>query len=162
MLLCSRNTFAFLGHWQNKRYPYSPYQDRTLGDGILLSYDMSTEYWWCWVGLGVNLAYIFFLNALIMLCLAFLPSYGSNSTVAKTAEELDDRRAALFGDEGRDANDIVVNVTNGFDNEAVEHSNGAVTEMIQVTCVDCIAEAVHRWQQTVQLFHLALISLHEA
>ena len=102
---------------------------------------MSTEYWWCWVGLAVNVAYIFFLNALIMLFLAFLPSYGSSSTVAKTAEELDDRRAALFGDEGRDANDVVVNMHIGYENGAVEHSNGAVTEMIQVTWFDSIAGA---------------------
>ena len=124
--------FGHIGHWQSKPYPYAPYSDRTLGDGILLSYNMSTEYWWCWVGLAVNLAYIFFLNALIMLCLTFLPAYGSTAAVAKTAEELEDRRAALFGDDGMDASDVVVDLHSSYANGAVEHSHDAVSEMIQV------------------------------
>ena len=33
-------------HWQGtKRYPYAPYQDRTLGDGILLTLNMPNHYW---------------------------------------------------------------------------------------------------------------------
>ncbi len=98
------------GHWQNKPYPYAPYQGRTLGDGTLLSLDMSTDYYWCWIGIGVNLAYILLLNGIIVLCLAFLPAYGSNATIAKTFEELEDRRAALYGEQGTDASHIVVNV----------------------------------------------------
>ena len=103
--------------------------------------DMSTEYWWCWIGLAVNLAYIFFLNALIMLFLAFLPAYGFNATVAKTAEELVDRRAALFGDEGMHAGDVVIEVPNGLENGNVEHSNGAVSEKIQVDPASLIVAA---------------------
>lgn len=113
------------GHWQNKPFPYAPYQDRTLGDGTLLGLDMSTDYYWCWIGLGVNLAYILLLNAMIVTLLAFLPAYGAHATVAKTAEELEDRRAALFGDEGTGASDIVVNFQM-HDNGAAEHSNGFV------------------------------------
>ena len=70
---------------------------------------MSTEYWWCWLGVAVNLAYILLLNGIIILCLAFLPAYGSTATIAKTAEELEDRRAALYGD-GRNADDVVINL----------------------------------------------------
>jgi len=57
--------------------------------------------------------------------LAFLPAYGAHATVAKTAEELEDRRAALFGDEGTGASDIVVNFQTHH-NGAAEHSNGFV------------------------------------
>ena len=74
---------------------------------MLLSLDMPTDYWWCWLGVAVNLAYILLLNGIIILCLAFLPAYGSTATVAKTAEELEDRRAALYGD-GRNADDVVI------------------------------------------------------
>lgn len=70
---------------------------------------MSTEYWWCWLGVAVNLAYILLLNGIIILCLAFLPAYGSTATIAKTEEELEDRRAALYGD-GRNADDVVINL----------------------------------------------------
>lgn len=97
------------GHWQDKQYPYPPYLGRTLGDGVLLSLDMSSEYWWCWIGIAVSLAYILLLNVILVLCLAFLPAYGDNATIAKTAEELEDRRAALYG-EGRDANDVVIDL----------------------------------------------------
>ena len=96
-----------VGHWQNKPYPYPPYQDRTLGDGILMSLDMHTDYWWCWLGLGVNLAYIFLFFALNVLFLAILPPYGENAMVAKTAEELADRQVALYGDYNN-ADDIMV------------------------------------------------------
>lgn len=61
------------GHWQNKPYPYAPYQGLTLGDGILRSLDMENEYWWVWLGIGVNLAYIFLMNVIIIICLAYLP-----------------------------------------------------------------------------------------
>lgn len=117
------------GHWQNKPYPYAPYQDHTLGDGVLLSLNMSTKYYWCWIGIGVNLAYIVLLNAIIVLCLAFLPAYGSNATIAKTFEELEDRRAALFGDEGTDVNDIVVSVQT---HEVGGGAQSNVAGMIQV------------------------------
>ena len=113
------------GHWQNKPFPYPPYQDRTLGDGTLLGLDMSTDYYWCWIGLGVNLAYILLLNAMIVTLLAFLPAYGAHATVAKTSEELEDRRAALYGDEGTDASDIVVNFQT-HDDGGAGHSNGLV------------------------------------
>ena len=125
--------WAPAGHWQNKPYPYAPYLGRTLGDGVLLSMDMSTEYWWCWVGIAVNVAYILLLNGLIILLLAFLPAYGFNATIAKTAEELDDRRAALYG-EGRDANDVVVNMP-AVESGVAENGSGAAGDMIQVVCL---------------------------
>lgn len=34
---------------------------------------MENEYWWVWLGIGVNLAYIFLMNAIIIICLAYLP-----------------------------------------------------------------------------------------
>ncbi|KAL0021570.1 hypothetical protein WJX77_010078 [Trebouxia sp. C0004] len=113
------------GHWQNKPFPYAPYQGRTLGDGTLLGLDMSTDYYWCWIGLGVNLAYILLLNAMIVALLAFLPAYGTHATVAKTAEELEDRRAALYGDEGTAGSDIVVNFQT-HDTGFAGHSKGFV------------------------------------
>ena len=61
------------GHWQNKPYTYAPYQDLTLGDGILLGLDMENKYWWVWLGIGVNLAYILLMNVIIIICLAYLP-----------------------------------------------------------------------------------------
>lgn len=60
-------------HWQNKAYPYPIYAGRTLGDGILAGYDMENEYWWVWLGIGVNLAYILLMNIIIIFCLAYLP-----------------------------------------------------------------------------------------
>ena len=76
---------------------------------------------------------------MIVTLLAFLPAYGAHATVAKTSEELEDRRAALYGDEGTDASDIVVNFqthddggagfSNGFANG---HSNGQDHNSIQV------------------------------
>lgn len=124
---------ATAGHWQNKPYPYAPYLGRTLGDGTLLGLDMSTDYYWCWIGIGVSLAYILLLNAMIVLLLAFLPAYGANATVAKTAEELEDRRAALYGDEGTDASHIVVNMQMQ-ESAASGQSNGhgSAEGMIQV------------------------------
>lgn len=101
-----------------------------MGDGVLLSLDMSTDYWWCWLGIAVNLAYILLLNGLIILLLAVLPAYGARATIAKTAEELDDRRAALYGD-GRDANDVVLNVPT-FTHGAVQDGNHSADGMIQV------------------------------
>ena len=87
---------------------------------------MPTDYWWCWLGLGVNLAYIFFLNGLLVLFLAFLPPYGANAVVAKTEEELYDRHVALFGD-ANSADDIVVEMseTNGHENVTAHgHEHG--------------------------------------
>lgn len=131
--------FISAGHWQNKPYPYAPYLGRTLGDGTLLGLDMSTDYYWCWIGLGVNLAYILLLNAMIVTLLAFLPAYGAHATVAKTSEELEDRRKALYGDEGTDASDIVVNFQMHDDGVAGQnnglvngHSNGQDHNRIQV------------------------------
>lgn len=72
-----------------------------------MSLDMHTDYWWCWLGLGVNLAYIFLFFALNVLFLAILPPYGENAMVAKTAEELADRQVALYGDYNN-ADDIMV------------------------------------------------------
>jgi len=92
---------------------------------------MSTDYYWCWIGLGVNLAYILLLNAMIVTLLAFLPAYGAHATVAKTSEELEDRRAALYGDEGTDASDIVVNFQT-HDDGVSGHSNGQDHNRIQV------------------------------
>ena len=69
------------GHWQNKPYPYAPYQDLTLGDGILTGLDMSNEYWWVWLGVGVNLAYVFLMNVMIVICLAYLPGVLCSATL---------------------------------------------------------------------------------
>ena len=73
---------------------------------------MPTDYWWCWLGLGVNLAYIFLLNGMLVLFLAFLPPYGASATIAKTEEELYDRHLALYGD-ASSADDIIVEMTHG-------------------------------------------------
>ena len=35
--------------------------------------DMENEYWWVWLGIGVNLAYILLMNVVIIICLAYLP-----------------------------------------------------------------------------------------
>lgn len=67
------NYTAVTDHWQNKPYPYAPYQDLTLGTGILTGLDMENEYWWVWLGIGVNLFYIVFMNVIIIICLAYLP-----------------------------------------------------------------------------------------
>ncbi|KAL3141609.1 hypothetical protein ABBQ32_004850 [Trebouxia sp. C0010 RCD-2024] len=117
------------GHWQDKQYPYPPYLGRTLGDGVLLSLDMSSQYWWCWLGIAVSLAYILLLNVTLILCLAFLPAYGDNATIAKTVEELEDRRASLYG-EGRDADDVVIDLP-AYGADAVEDENGPAGSMIQ-------------------------------
>lgn len=34
---------------------------------------MENKYWWVWLGIGVNLFYIVFINILIIICLAYLP-----------------------------------------------------------------------------------------
>ena len=34
---------------------------------------MENEYWWVWLGIGVNLAYILLMNVIIIICLAYLP-----------------------------------------------------------------------------------------
>ncbi len=60
-------------HWQNKPYPYPIYGGMTLGDGILAGLDMENRYWWVWLGIGVNLAYILLMNVIIVICLAYLP-----------------------------------------------------------------------------------------
>lgn len=69
----SHYAFGTAGHWQNKNYPYPPYQGLTLGDGILRNLDMENKYWWVWLGIGVNLAYILLMNMIIIICLAYLP-----------------------------------------------------------------------------------------
>ena len=59
------------GHWQNKPFPYGT--GETLGDGILHSIGMSTHYWWCWLAIGVCLAYIAVMNLIIVVLLTILP-----------------------------------------------------------------------------------------
>ncbi len=59
------------GHWQNKLYPYG--STDTLGDGILLSIGQPTHYWWCWLAIGVCIAYILLLNIVIVILLTILP-----------------------------------------------------------------------------------------
>ncbi|KAL3160198.1 hypothetical protein ABBQ32_010959 [Trebouxia sp. C0010 RCD-2024] len=110
------------GHWQNKNYPYPPYQGLTLGDGILRNLDMENKYWWVWLGIGVNLAYILLMNMIIIVCLAYLPAYGSNATVAKTEEELEDRHQSLYGD-ADSADDIKISMPRN-DNADGTQSNG--------------------------------------
>lgn len=34
---------------------------------------MENKYWWVWLGIGVNLAYILLMNVIIVICLAYLP-----------------------------------------------------------------------------------------
>ncbi len=58
-------------HWQNKLYPYGSTQ--TLGDGILGSIGMPTHYYWCWIAIGVCLAYILLFNVIIVILLTVLP-----------------------------------------------------------------------------------------
>ena len=58
-------------HWQNKLYPYGSTQ--TLGDGILGTIGISTHYYWCWVAIGVCLAYILLFNVIIVILLTVLP-----------------------------------------------------------------------------------------
>ena len=58
-------------HWQNKLYPYGSTQ--TLGDGILGSIGISTHYYWCWIAIGVCLAYILLFNVIIVILLTVLP-----------------------------------------------------------------------------------------
>lgn len=60
------------GHWQNKAYPYGG-AGLTLGDGILQSIGMPVNYWWCWLAIGVSIAYILLLNAVIVILLTILP-----------------------------------------------------------------------------------------
>ena len=73
IISCLTPVFGTADHWQNKGYPYPPYQVLTLGDGILRGLDMENEYWWVWLGIGVNLAYILLMNVVIIICLAYLP-----------------------------------------------------------------------------------------
>lgn len=58
-------------HWQNKLYPYGSTQ--TLGDGILASIGISAHYYWCWIAIGVCLAYILLFNVIIVILLTVLP-----------------------------------------------------------------------------------------
>lgn len=60
------------GHWQNKLYPYGG-TGQTLGDGIMRSIDLPVDYWWCWLAIGVSIAYILLLNAIIVILLTVLP-----------------------------------------------------------------------------------------
>ena len=56
---------------QNKLYPYGSTQ--TLGDGILGSIGISTHYYWCWIAIGICLAYILLFNVIIVILLTVLP-----------------------------------------------------------------------------------------
>lgn len=58
-------------HWQNKLYPYGSTQ--TLGDGIMGTIGISTHYYWCWIAIGVCLAYILLFNVIIVILLTVLP-----------------------------------------------------------------------------------------
>lgn len=60
------------GHWQNKLYPYGG-TGQTLGDGIMRSIDLPVDYWWCWLAIGVCIAYILLLNVIIVVLLTVLP-----------------------------------------------------------------------------------------
>ncbi len=65
-------------HWQgDKLYPYAqgafPAYTQTLGDGVMHQLSQSTHYWWCWVAIGVCVAYILVLNVLIAVLLTVLP-----------------------------------------------------------------------------------------
>lgn len=61
----------FAGHWQNKAYPYAA--GETLGDGILGTLGQPIHYWWCWLAIGVCIAYILLLNVVIVILLTILP-----------------------------------------------------------------------------------------
>ena len=65
-------------HWQgSKTFPYAqgpfPAGVQSLGDGMLHQLAQTTHYWWCWLAIGVSLAYIFLLNVLIVIALTVLP-----------------------------------------------------------------------------------------
>ncbi|DBA79271.1 TPA: hypothetical protein ACH3X2_007820 [Trebouxia sp. C0005] len=85
-------------HWQNKLYPYGSTQ--TLGDGIMGTIGISTHYYWCWIAIGVCLAYILLFNVIIVILLTVLPPLGANATHQMTQEALAERQAALHGDAG--------------------------------------------------------------
>ena len=65
------------GHWQNKLYPYGG-TGQTLGDGIMRSLDLPVDYWWCWLAIGVCIAYIILLNAIIIFLLTVLPGLNTS------------------------------------------------------------------------------------
>ncbi|KAL0018676.1 hypothetical protein WJX77_002041 [Trebouxia sp. C0004] len=95
-------------HWQgSKLYPYAqgpfPRNSQTLGDGMLHQLSQTTHYWWCWLAIGVTIAYILLLNVLIVILLTILPPYGSGATQMVTEEALAERKAALVGDSGADS-----------------------------------------------------------
>ena len=65
-------------HWQGaKVYPFAqgpfPANTQTLGDGMLHQLSQTTHYWWCWLAIGVSIAYILLLNVLIVILLTVLP-----------------------------------------------------------------------------------------
>ena len=62
---------CFAGHWQNKAYPYAA--GETLGDGILGTLGQPIHYWWCWLAIGVCIAYILLFNVVIVILLTILP-----------------------------------------------------------------------------------------
>ncbi|KAL3140482.1 hypothetical protein ABBQ38_004739 [Trebouxia sp. C0009 RCD-2024] len=95
-------------HWQGaKVYPFAqgpfPANTQSLGDGVLHQLSQTTHYWWCWLAIGVCIAYIFLLNVLIVIFLTILPAYGSGDTQMVTEEALAERKAALEGDPGSDS-----------------------------------------------------------
>ena len=58
-------------------YPFAqgpfPGNAQTLGDGTLHQLSQTTHYWWCWLAIGVSIAYILLLNVLIVIFLTILP-----------------------------------------------------------------------------------------
>ena len=44
---------------------------------------MENEYWWVWLGIGVNLAYILLMNFMIIICLAYLPGRSAGSALLR-------------------------------------------------------------------------------
>lgn len=87
------------GHWQNKLYPYGA-TGQTLGDGILQSIGMPVDYWWCWLAIGVSIAYILLLNAVIVILLTVLPGPHTYLWVLYNAACLTSTRLACASDKG--------------------------------------------------------------
>lgn len=75
MLGLSTPAHLHADHWQNKPYPYATggLGGATLGDGIMGSLGLSTHYYWCWIAIGVCIAYILLLNIIIVILLTILP-----------------------------------------------------------------------------------------
>eukprot|EP00891_Asterochloris_glomerata_P005171 jgi/Astpho2/5171/Aster-04755 len=127
-------------HWQGtKRYPYAPYQDRTLGDGILLTLNMPNHYWWVWVGVGALFAYIIGLNFVIAACLAYLPPWGANDTHMMTEEEMAARDQALMG-EHSSPDSVAISIPEDFTKsvppqgkQSVSDSDGSKDGKVEMT-----------------------------